>query len=187
MNPPQLITRRSLDQLETDLISLSSHINAMEYEFLVLLREFDLRQGWKAYLFNHCSEWLNMKCGMAPGAASEKLRVANALFDLPLTSEAFQKGELSYSKARSLTRILTPHNEEHHLDFAIKATASQVDRHCQELRNVQHSLRKDIESIEAGLRFANIGLVPLIVFLVAIGLALLRYRGRHAAAALKQA
>jgi hypothetical protein len=41
------ITRRSLDQLETALISLSSHINAHEYEFLVLLREFDLRQGSK--------------------------------------------------------------------------------------------------------------------------------------------
>jgi hypothetical protein len=49
------ITRRSLDQLETDLISLSSLINAHEYEFLVLLREFDLRRGWKAYHFNHCS------------------------------------------------------------------------------------------------------------------------------------
>ena len=55
MNPPQLITRRSLDQLETDLISLSSHINAMEYEFLVLVREFDLRQGWKEYHFNNCA------------------------------------------------------------------------------------------------------------------------------------
>ena len=45
MKPANLITCRSLDQLETDLISLSSHINAMEYEFLVLLREFDLRHG----------------------------------------------------------------------------------------------------------------------------------------------
>ncbi len=46
MNTPQLITRRSLDQLETDIISLSSHINSMEYEFLVLLREFYLLQGY---------------------------------------------------------------------------------------------------------------------------------------------
>ena len=134
-----LITRRSLDDLETDLISLSSHINAQEYEFLVLLREFDLRQGWKAYLFSHCSEWLNMKCGMAPGTAREKLRVANALFDLPQTSTAFKNGDLSYSKARYLSRVATPVNEEHLLDFAIEATASQVERHCMELRNVQRS------------------------------------------------
>ena len=139
-NPITSITRRSLDQLEEDIISLSAHINAQEYEFLVLVREFDLRQGWKAYHFNHCAEWMNMKCGIAPSTAREKLRVANALFDLPLTSRAFQKGDLSYSKARSLTRILTPHNEEHHLDFAIAATAAQVDKHCLELRNVQREI-----------------------------------------------
>jgi hypothetical protein len=142
MNTAQLITRRSLDQLEEDIISLSSHINSMEYEFLVLVREFDLRQGWKEYHFTNCatgqpSLWLNMKCGMAPGTAREKLRVANALFDLPRISTAFAKGELSYSKARYLSRVATPTTEEHLLDYAIKATASQVDRHCMELRNVQ--------------------------------------------------
>jgi len=137
MQATQLITRRSLDQLEEDIISLSSHINATEYEFLVLVREFDLRQGWKAYHFNSCAEWLNMKCGIAPGTAREKLRVANALFDLTATSLAFQKGDLSYSKARSLTRIATPHNEEQLLDYAIPATALQVEDRCRELRNVQ--------------------------------------------------
>ncbi len=137
MKTAQIITRRSLDQLETDIISLSSHINSMEYEFLVLLREYDLRQGWKAYHFNNCAEWLNMKCGIATSTAREKIRVANALFDLPAMATSFQKGDLSFSKAKSLTRIATPLNEEHLLDFALKATASQVERHCQELRNVQ--------------------------------------------------
>ncbi len=140
MNAPALISHRSLDELEADLISLSAHINSREYEFLVLLREFDLRQGWKAYHFNNCAEWLNMKCGMAPGTAREKLRVANALFDLPQISTSFQKGDLSYSKARSLSRAATPTTEEHLLDFALKATAAHVDRHCMELRNVQRNV-----------------------------------------------
>jgi hypothetical protein len=86
------------------------------------------------------SLWLNMKCGMVPGTAREKLRVANALFDLPQTSTAFQKGDLSYSKARALSRIATPTTEEHLLDFALHATAAQVDRHCRELRNVQRHI-----------------------------------------------
>jgi hypothetical protein len=137
MNAIAPLTRRSLDQLEEDIISLSSHINATEYEFLVLVREFDLRQGWKAYHFNNCAEWLNMKCGIATATAREKIRVANMLFDLPQTAAAFQQGDLSFSKAKSLTRVATPHNEEHLLDFALKATASQVDKHCQDLRNVQ--------------------------------------------------
>lgn len=137
MQATQPISRRTLDQLEDDIISLSSHINATEYEFLVLVREFDLRQGWKAYHFNNCAEWLNMKCGISPGTAREKIRVANALFDLRATSLAFQTGDLSYSKARALTRIATPHNEKHLLDYAIPATALQVEDRCRELRNVQ--------------------------------------------------
>ncbi len=139
-HPTPTISRRSLDELEENIISLSQHINASEYEFLVLLREFDLRQGWKAYHFNNCAEWLNMKCGIAPNTAREKLRVANALFDLPEISRAFQKGDLSYSKARSLSRVATPRNEEQLLGFALKATAAHVDRHCTQLRNVQRDV-----------------------------------------------
>ena len=134
------LTRRSLDQLEADIISLSQHINATEYEFLVLLREFDLRQGWKAYHFNHCAEWLNMKCGMAPRTARDKLRVASALFDLPMISSAFQKGDLSYSKARSLCRVATPRNESDLLDFALMSTAAHVEKHCTGLRNAMRGL-----------------------------------------------
>ncbi len=136
MQPVQHISSRSLDDLEAELISLSARINAAEYDFLVLIREFDLRQGWKPYLFNNCAEWLNMKCGICPGTAREKVRVARALFDLPLISAAFQGGDLSYSKARSLTRIARPENEEALLDYAVKATAQQVDDYCRRRRNV---------------------------------------------------
>jgi hypothetical protein len=100
---------RSLEQLESDIISLSEHINAAEYDFLVLIREFDIRQGWKAWLFNNCAEWLNFKCGMSLGTAREKVRVALALYDLPACSAAFSKGQLSYSKARALSRVASRH------------------------------------------------------------------------------
>ena len=137
MQALQLISRRSLDDLEAEIVTLSQRINAFEYEFLTLVREFDLRQGWKPYHFNNCAEWLNMKCGLSPGTAREKLRVANALFDLPLTSAAFQSGSLSYSKARALTRLATPERERVLLDYAIPATARQVEDHCRQLRNAQ--------------------------------------------------
>ena len=44
-----------LDDLELQIINFSARINASEYEFLVLLREFDLRQGWKAWGFLDCA------------------------------------------------------------------------------------------------------------------------------------
>ncbi|MCG8693605.1 MAG: hypothetical protein MI806_20560, partial [Minwuiales bacterium] len=56
-----------------------------------------------------------------------------------------------------------------------------------ELRAVQHDLRKDIESLEALIKFINIGLVPLVVFVLATVLAWVRLQRRKASAALKQA
>ena len=137
---PSPITSRSLEQLEDDIISLSQHINAAEYQFLELIREFDIRQGWKSWLLNSSAEWLNFKCGMSLGTAREKVRVAMALFDLPACSAAFAQGSLSYSKARALSRIANRHNEKDLLEFAENATAAQVERQCQQLRNAQRRL-----------------------------------------------
>jgi len=131
------ISTRTLEQLEEALISFSERMNGLEYEYLVLIREFDIRQGWKAWHFNNCAEWLNFKCGISVGTAREKVRVAKALFDLPRCSESFAAGKLSYSKARALTRVANCRTESALLDFALFATASQVEEHCRQLRNAQ--------------------------------------------------
>ena len=65
MNTPTLIIKTPIDQLESEIVTLHARLCAEEYQFLVKLREFDLRQGWRSYHFNHCAEWLNMKCGIS--------------------------------------------------------------------------------------------------------------------------
>ena len=137
MNTPTLIIKTLIDQLESEIVSLHARLCAEEYQFLVKLREFDLRQGWCSYHFNHCAGWLNMKCGISLSTGREKLRVAKALFFLPHISGAYQNGELSYSKVRAMTRVATEITERELLGYARKATASQVDQHCAGLRNVQ--------------------------------------------------
>jgi ABC-type uncharacterized transport system involved in gliding motility auxiliary subunit len=47
-----------------------------------------------------------------------------------------------------------------------------------ELREVQHQLRKDIEKLESWLKFANIGLLPLIITVGAATIGVRRARGR---------
>ena len=137
MNTPTLIIKTPIDLLESEIVTLHARLCAEEYQFLVKLREFDLRQGWRFYHFNHCAEWLNMKCGISLSTGREKLRVAKALFFLPHISGAYQNGELSYSKVRAMTRVATEITERELLGYARKATASQVDQHCAGLRNVQ--------------------------------------------------
>ena len=145
------LSRRSLDELEEELVAHAQRINAAEYAFLELVREFDIRQGWRPYQFNNCAEWLNMKCGIVVGTAREKVRVASALFDLPRISRAFASGELSYSKVRSLSRVATPHNEAQLLEYAQQATAEQVQRRCQQLRNADRAAStRDVNEIHRG-------------------------------------
>jgi hypothetical protein len=130
----QTLSGRTLDDIETDILSLHQRITATEYEFLCALREYDLRQGWKEYGFNNCAEWLNFKCAIETNTAREKLRVAHALWCLPLASARYREGTLSYSKARSITRVATPENEQELIDYALRATAEQVQNHCKALR-----------------------------------------------------
>ena len=80
-----------------------------------------------------------MKCGIDVGTGREKVRVARALLDLPAVSAAFAEGRLSYTKARSLTRVATPQNEGELVDYALRASANHVQEHCRRLRNADRA------------------------------------------------
>ena len=51
-------------------------------------------------------------------AVREKVRVANALVDLPKIRQSFSSGEISYSKVRAMTRVATAENEDYLLMIA---------------------------------------------------------------------
>jgi len=59
--------------------------------------------------------------------AREKVRVARALEGLPLISDTFRQGKVSYSKVRAMTRVATPDNEGYLLYIAENGTASDVE------------------------------------------------------------
>jgi hypothetical protein len=124
-----------LETLESRLIQSLRGVTRAEHQFLVLLREFDLRRGWASYGNNDCAEWLNWKCGISRTTAQERVRVAQALWFLPQIGEAFRRGDLSYSKVRALTRVATEANETDLLSFALDASASQCEDYCRRLRN----------------------------------------------------
>ena len=124
----------SIDELDRNIVNLSSRINAATYELVVLVRQFDERAGWLQWGLNNCADWLAWRCDLSMSAAREKVRVAHALKILPMIATAFSTGELSYSKVRPLTRVASMDNEESLLAFALKTTASRVEERCRELR-----------------------------------------------------
>ena len=126
---------RPLAELEIELKNSWVGVTQATYQFLVLLREFDLRQGWAEWGSADCADWLNWQCGINRSTAQDKLRTARALHDLPQIEEAFKRGDLSYSKVRALCRVAAPMNETDLLDYALGATAAQVEGYCRRLRN----------------------------------------------------
>jgi hypothetical protein len=122
------VAMRSIDQLASEICTLSGHINAANHRLLQLIAEFDQRKGWATSGAQSCAHWLNWKCGIAIGAAREKVRVARALENLPRISAAMASGALSYSKAREITRVGNTGNEEALLMIADHGTAAHVER-----------------------------------------------------------
>jgi hypothetical protein len=117
----------SNDQLSDQITTLAGQINAATYRFLKLIAEFDRRNAWAGYGLRSCAHWLNWKCGIAMSPAREKVRTARALEGLPNINTAFQKGELSFSKVRAMTRIATEENEDHLLNIAEYGTAQHME------------------------------------------------------------
>ncbi len=114
---------RPIDEIAAEICTLTGHINAANHRWLMLIAEFDRRNGWADSATQSCAHWLNWKCGIAMGAAREKVRVARALENLPKVSAAMECGKLSYSKAREITRIADSGTEDYLLMIAEHGTA----------------------------------------------------------------
>ena len=115
------------ESLGDEIARLAAHLHAATYHLLVLIRDFDEREGWGSG-FLSCAHWLSWRTGISPGPAREKVRVARALASLPRISSAMARGEISYSKVRALTRVAKRENEAELLEVARHATAVHVER-----------------------------------------------------------
>jgi hypothetical protein len=157
---------RSIDDLASEICTLAGHINAANHRFLVLIAEFDRRKGWSDGATQSCAHWLNWKCGIAMGAARERVRVAHALADLPKVSAAMASGALSYSKVREITRVGNAANEDYLLMIAAHGTASHVEnlvrayRRCQEAEELSREQRQQ-ESRRVSFRYDDDGSLVL--------------------------
>ena len=144
MSSPSIIALDCLSELSDEslmdeVVHLCGHMNAADYRLCVLIQELTDRNCWNRY---GCSavQWLNYRCGISAGAARERIRVAKALADLPLLTEAFRAGELSYSKVRAVTRVARHDNEASLVNIARYTTAGQSERIFRKYRKIEDSM-----------------------------------------------
>jgi len=113
--------------LGDEITELFGFITAATCELLVKIRELDQQKLWELDGICSCAHWLNWKCGIGMNAGRERVRVANALGDLPKISAAFRNGEISFSKVRAITRVATQENQGLMLQIARHGTAHHVE------------------------------------------------------------
>jgi hypothetical protein len=63
-----------LERLEARICELAGHLTAAMCRFLLLVADFDQRDGWGAWEMPSCAAWLSWKCQIAPGTAVGPLR-----------------------------------------------------------------------------------------------------------------
>jgi hypothetical protein len=129
----QLSDQELIEQVSTQ----AAHIAAAECRYVLLVAELDRRDLWAdGGHCRSCAHWLNWRCGTSLVTAKEQVRVGRALASLPVVRCAFASGEISYSKARAITRVDTPRIEKMLIDLARWATASQLELIVRSYRRV---------------------------------------------------
>ena len=144
-----------LARLGDRIAELSARIQAATHELLVLIREFDEREGWDGCV--SCAQWLSGRTGLSPGAAREHVRVARALGKLPKLSDATRRGRVSYSKVRAVTRVATAENEEDLLYVCLAGTAAHVERIARAWRRIDRNVEQAEAAAAGEPRAADVG------------------------------
>ena len=132
-----LMHANDIDALADRIAETAAQLDAATHRLLTDIRIFDQQEGWGRQGALSCAHWLGWRCGIALGAAREKVRVAHALGGLPLIDNALRLGQISFSKVRAMTRVATGENEAQLVELARHSTAAQLERFCRLYRGTQ--------------------------------------------------
>ena len=83
---------------------------------------------WEGLGYGSMGEYLERTFGYAPKAASERLRVAHALEDLPLLRDELAANRLAWSAVRELTRVVVPQTQEAWIGAAVGKTVREIEQ-----------------------------------------------------------
>ncbi|HEY4183043.1 MAG TPA: HNH endonuclease signature motif containing protein [Kofleriaceae bacterium] len=93
----------------------------------------DIRAAQDLRLCEECGcinlpEYLMRTCGFTRREAIERIRIANALTDLPRLEDQLEAGALSYSAVRELVRVVIAEKQDEWIEHCVGLTSDQVAR-----------------------------------------------------------
>jgi hypothetical protein len=109
------------------LLKLAAERGSMDYEEACLLAAARRLAVHVSFGYASLLEYVTRTLGLGAKVARERLRVAEALEDLPVIAAALRDGTVSWSVARELTRIAVRDTEMEWLAAAKDRTVRQVE------------------------------------------------------------
>jgi hypothetical protein len=114
--------------IDSNLRRLATARAALDAEEASWLRAAEEAHVYRYFGCSSVVEYLEKVLHYTPKVAVERMRVANALAELPVTEAALRDGRLAFSAVRELTRVVTPETEEAWVDAARGKRVHQVER-----------------------------------------------------------
>jgi hypothetical protein len=90
----------SLDELGAHIVDMAGRLAAATSRWLLLVAEFDAREGYLSFGLASSAQLLTHACGIAHRTAVEHVRVGKSLVQYPRLADEMGAGRLSYSQAR---------------------------------------------------------------------------------------
>jgi hypothetical protein len=115
------------EQLHRRLKRIVKARGALDAQEAAALREAQSTKMWRHFGCSSLVDYMEREMGYTARTALERLRVANAIEELPVIADAIDQGSLSFSGARELTRIVTPETQQAWLDAAEDKSSRQIE------------------------------------------------------------
>lgn len=119
---------RSAGPLSERLLAVASDWARNQHQIVVLAASFADSGEWVAARSPSPAHWLAAVADVEVSTAREWVRIGRKLRGLPGVADAFEARRLSYSKVRTLTRIVTADNEAELVPIAMRVPAGEVGR-----------------------------------------------------------
>ena len=110
----------------SDLVSTARRFTQTHYRLVVECADFADGPVWIADGATSAAHWLADRTDHCANTLREWIRIGRSLRGLRATAEAFEKGDLSFSKVRALTRFATSDNEAELLELAANVAAADI-------------------------------------------------------------
>ena len=92
------------------------------------INEIDARKIYREFGCSNIYHYATTHLALGEHTIAEMVRTGKALEHLPLLSQAYEKGEISSTHVREITRVATPETESFWYEAAKKSTTRQIEK-----------------------------------------------------------